>query len=143
MLPYDLLFMKARATISHLSSSFPRATARSPQVSDGTTPTSRLPSSKSVSLSFLLEFQSSFLLEFQSSFLLDFQSSSSLLQTSSFAFLVMLGIGPLVLAPVSETFGRRWMLVSLTFLICLLFLPQALAPNVRPLLRSASHGPTR
>lgn len=46
----------------------------------------------------------------------------------------MLGIGPLVLAPISETFGRRWMLVSLTLVICLLFLPQALAPNVEAII---------
>jgi MFS family permease len=41
----------------------------------------------------------------------------------------MLGVGPLLLAPLSESFGRRPLLVVLTFLITLLFLPQALAPN--------------
>ncbi|GAA5903062.1 hypothetical protein JCM8208_000442 [Rhodotorula glutinis] len=41
----------------------------------------------------------------------------------------MLGVGRLFLAPISETFGRRPMLVILTALITLLFLPQALAPN--------------
>lgn len=42
--------------------------------------------------------------------------SSDLYQLGGAAFLIMLGIGPLVLAPVSETFGRRPMLASLTLL---------------------------
>lgn len=45
-------------------------------------------------------------------------------------FTLMLGIAPLVLAPVSEDFGRRPLLLVLTPLIVLLFLPQALAPNI-------------
>ncbi|ORY72935.1 MFS general substrate transporter [Leucosporidium creatinivorum] len=56
--------------------------------------------------------------------------SATVFQCSSLVYLAMLGIGPLILAPVSETFGRRPMLASLTLLITLLFLPQALAPNV-------------
>ncbi|GAA5822963.1 hypothetical protein JCM11251_004438 [Rhodosporidiobolus azoricus] len=51
-------------------------------------------------------------------------------QTSSFAYLVMLGIGPLVLAPVSETFGRRPQIVLCLIVITILFIGQALAPNI-------------
>lgn len=49
-------------------------------------------------------------------------------------FVVMLGLGPLVLAPFSETFGRRnvylWCFASFT----LLQIPTALAPNVQTLI---------
>ncbi|GAA5983469.1 hypothetical protein JCM11641_005819 [Rhodosporidiobolus odoratus] len=58
-----------------------------------------------------------------------FGVSSEVFQVSSFAYQLMLGVGPLFLAPISETFGRRPMLIILTGLITLLFLPQALAPN--------------
>ncbi|GAA5868942.1 hypothetical protein JCM3774_006798 [Rhodotorula dairenensis] len=60
--------------------------------------------------------------------------SASIFQVSSFTYLAMLGIGPLVLAPVSETFGRRPQIVVCTFVIMLLFLGQALAPNVYSLI---------
>ncbi|KWU46452.1 MFS general substrate transporter [Rhodotorula sp. JG-1b] len=60
--------------------------------------------------------------------------TTSVFQTSSFTYLAMLGIGPLVLAPVSETFGRRPQIVVCTFIIMLLFLGQALAPNVYSLI---------
>lgn len=42
--------------------------------------------------------------------------TTSVFQTSSFTYLAMLGIGPLVLAPVSETFGRRPQIVVCTFM---------------------------
>lgn len=57
-------------------------------------------------------------------------TTSSVFQTSSFTYLFMLGAGPLLCSPISEAFGRRPMLVILTGVICILFLPQALAPNV-------------
>ncbi|TNY16927.1 major facilitator superfamily domain-containing protein, partial [Rhodotorula diobovata] len=56
--------------------------------------------------------------------------TTNVFQASSFTYLAMLGIGPLVLAPVSETFGRRPQIVICTFIIMVLFLGQALAPNV-------------
>ncbi|KAI5474648.1 hypothetical protein MNV49_002692 [Pseudohyphozyma bogoriensis] len=60
--------------------------------------------------------------------------SSELFITSNFAYQLMLGIGPLLLSPISETFGRRNMLIALTALITVLFLPQALAPNFASIL---------
>ncbi|BGP37884.1 hypothetical protein JCM10450v2_001820 [Rhodotorula kratochvilovae] len=60
--------------------------------------------------------------------------STSVFQASSFTYLAMLGIGPLVLAPVSETFGRRPQIVICTFIIMVLFLGQSLAPNVYSLI---------
>ncbi|GAA6004571.1 hypothetical protein JCM10207_000941 [Rhodosporidiobolus poonsookiae] len=51
-------------------------------------------------------------------------------QTSSFTYLAMLGIGPLILAPVSETFGRRPQIVICLFVITVLFVGMALAPNI-------------
>ncbi|GAA6017150.1 hypothetical protein JCM10207_002552 [Rhodosporidiobolus poonsookiae] len=59
----------------------------------------------------------------------EFGISEDVFQVSSFAYQLMLGVGPLFLAPISETFGRRPMLVALTAIITVLFLPQALAPN--------------
>ncbi|BGP05970.1 hypothetical protein JCM10049v2_001789 [Rhodotorula toruloides] len=60
--------------------------------------------------------------------------SASVFQASSFTYLAMLGIGPLVLAPVSEATGRRPQIVVCTFVIAVLFLGQALAPNVYSLI---------
>lgn len=45
-------------------------------------------------------------------------------------FVVMLGIGPLLLAPLSETFGRRVMYLSCFGIFTLLQIPSALAPNI-------------
>jgi multidrug resistance protein len=45
-------------------------------------------------------------------------------------FLIMLGLGPLVLAPLSETFGRRIVYVSCFSVFTLLHIPAALSPNV-------------
>ncbi|KAK4703621.1 hypothetical protein P7C70_g2595, partial [Phenoliferia sp. Uapishka_3] len=60
--------------------------------------------------------------------------TSEVYLTSNFAYQLMLGVGPLFLAPLSETYGRRPMLVVLSFIIMLLFLPQALAPNFASIL---------
>ncbi|KAM0754246.1 MFS general substrate transporter [Meredithblackwellia eburnea MCA 4105] len=60
--------------------------------------------------------------------------TSEVFITSNFAYQLMLGVGPLFLAPLSESFGRRPMLCVLSFIIMLLFLPQALAPNFASIL---------
>ena len=44
-------------------------------------------------------------------------------------YVVMLGIGPLVLAPFSETFGRRMLYLSCFGCFALLQIPTALSPN--------------
>ncbi|GAA6061662.1 hypothetical protein JCM10212_000845 [Sporobolomyces blumeae] len=62
--------------------------------------------------------------------------STEVFQASSFTYLAMLGIGPLILAPISETFGRRPQLVYCSFIILVLFIPMALAPNVYALIFS-------
>lgn len=48
-------------------------------------------------------------------------------------FVIMLGIGPLLLAPLSETFGRRPLYLSCFAAFTLLQIPTALAKNL-PLL---------
>jgi len=48
-------------------------------------------------------------------------------------FVVMLGVGPLILAPLSETFGRRVMYLSCFGVFTLLNIPSALAPNIETL----------
>lgn len=45
-------------------------------------------------------------------------------------FLCMLGIGPLILAPLGETFGRRTVFLTCLFFFTLLQIPAAMAPNL-------------
>jgi len=49
-------------------------------------------------------------------------------------FVIMLGIGPLILAPLSETFGRRKLYMVCFSIFTLLHIPMALAPNVAVLI---------
>ncbi|KAK5167645.1 uncharacterized protein LTR77_007344 [Saxophila tyrrhenica] len=45
-------------------------------------------------------------------------------------FVIMLGIGPLILAPLSETFGRRSLYLICFSMFTLLQIPSALTPNI-------------
>lgn len=49
-------------------------------------------------------------------------------------FVVFLGIGPLVLAPLSESFGRRRLYTICFSIFALLQIPTALSPNVQTLI---------
>lgn len=49
-------------------------------------------------------------------------------------FVIMLGIGPLILAPLSETFGRRKVYIYCYTAFSILQIPAALAPNIATLL---------
>lgn len=49
-------------------------------------------------------------------------------------FVVFLGIGPLVLAPLSETFGRRRLYIICFSIFTLLQIPTALSPNIATLI---------
>ncbi|EKG22014.1 Major facilitator superfamily [Macrophomina phaseolina MS6] len=49
-------------------------------------------------------------------------------------FVIMLGIGPLVLAPLSETFGRRALYLSCFTVFTLLQIPTAFSPNIAVLI---------
>jgi multidrug resistance protein len=53
---------------------------------------------------------------------------------STTAFVLMLGLGPLILAPLSETFGRRPVYLTCFSIFALLQIPAALAPNVATLI---------
>lgn len=46
----------------------------------------------------------------------------------------MLGVGPLILAPLSETFGRRPLYISCFTIFSLLQIPSALTPNIETLI---------
>lgn len=48
-------------------------------------------------------------------------------------FVIMLGLGPLFLAPLSETFGRRKLYLVCFTVFSLLQIPSALAPNIETL----------
>jgi hypothetical protein len=64
----------------------------------------------------------------------DLQTTSSVVIGCTTGFVVFLGLGPLILAPLSETFGRRKLyLVCFTF-FALLQIPSALAPNIETLI---------
>lgn len=49
-------------------------------------------------------------------------------------FVIMLGFGPLILAPFSETFGRRKVYIWCFTVFTLLQIPTALSPNVESLI---------
>ncbi|KAL2048344.1 hypothetical protein N7G274_000255 [Stereocaulon virgatum] len=64
----------------------------------------------------------------------DLKTTESVVVGATTGFVVFLGLGPLVLAPLSETFGRRKLyLVCFTF-FALLQIPTALSPNVGTLI---------
>lgn len=46
------------------------------------------------------------------------------------SYLVACAFAPLILAPISEQFGRRGMMLISSFLFTLCYIPQALAPNI-------------
>ncbi|KAF1951806.1 MFS general substrate transporter [Byssothecium circinans] len=54
------------------------------------------------------------------------------------SFVVFLGIGPLILAPLSETFGQRPLYLSCFTIFALLQIPTALAPNIESLIHVRS-----
>lgn len=56
-------------------------------------------------------------------------TTTSVIGTTT-GFVVMLGIGPLVLAPLSETFGRRNLYLICFSCFAILQIPTALAPNI-------------
>lgn len=64
----------------------------------------------------------------------DLQTSKDAVVGATTGFVVMLGLGPLVLAPLSETFGRRWMYLVCFTCFTLLQIPTALAWNVESLI---------
>lgn len=62
-----------------------------------------------------------------------FKTTQSAVIACQTGYVVMLGIGPLILAPLSETFGRK-----ILYLVCfgaftLLQIPAALSPNIATL----------
>jgi multidrug resistance protein len=60
-------------------------------------------------------------------------STTSVIATTT-GFVVMLGIGPLILAPLSETFGRRNLYLICFSCFTVLQIPTALAPNIECLI---------
>jgi hypothetical protein len=64
----------------------------------------------------------------------DLGTTSSIVIGCTTGFVVMLGIGPLFLAPLSETFGRRKLYLVCFTIFALLQIPSALAPNVETLI---------
>ncbi|KAF2132763.1 MFS general substrate transporter [Dothidotthia symphoricarpi CBS 119687] len=60
----------------------------------------------------------------------DLNTSTTAVIGTTTGFVVMLGIGPLFLAPLSETFGRRRIYMTCFSIFALLQIPTALAPNI-------------
>jgi MFS family permease len=64
----------------------------------------------------------------------DLKTTESVVVGATTGFVVFLGLGPLVLAPLSETFGRRKLYLVCFTLFALLQIPTALSPNVGTLI---------
>lgn len=64
----------------------------------------------------------------------DLNVSSNYVIGATTGFVLTLGVGPLILAPLSETFGRRQLYVVCFSIFALLQLPTALSPNIQTLL---------
>lgn len=64
----------------------------------------------------------------------DLNTSASTVVGATTGFVVFLGIGPLILAPLSETFGRRMLYLVCFAVFALLQIPTALSPNVESLI---------
>ncbi|KAL9096972.1 MAG: hypothetical protein Q9165_000936 [Trypethelium subeluteriae] len=64
----------------------------------------------------------------------DLGTSMNVVIGATTGFTVMLGFGPLVLAPLSETFGRRRLYMVCFTIFTLLQIPTALSPNVETLI---------
>ena len=60
----------------------------------------------------------------------DLKASEQEVIATTTGFVIMLGIGPLFLAPLSETFGRRNIYIWCFSIFTLLQIPTALSPNV-------------
>ena len=60
----------------------------------------------------------------------DLKASEQAVIATTTGFVIMMGIGPLVLAPFSETFGRRPIYIVCFGIFTLLQIPTALSPNV-------------
>lgn len=64
----------------------------------------------------------------------DLDTSNEIVVGATTGFVVFLGIGPLILAPLSETFGRRALYLICFSVFALLQIPTALSPNVECLI---------
>lgn len=60
----------------------------------------------------------------------DLHTSPTAVIATTTGFVIMLGVGPLILAPLSETFGRRNLYLTCFSTFALLQIPAALAPNI-------------
>lgn len=63
----------------------------------------------------------------------DLKTSEEKVVGATTGFVVFLGIGPLILAPLSETFGRRKLYLICFSVFAILQIPTALSPNVQTL----------
>lgn len=64
----------------------------------------------------------------------DLHTSDHVVVGATTGFVVFLGIGPLILAPLSETFGRRKLYLVSFSIFAILQIPTALSPNVETLI---------
>ena len=64
----------------------------------------------------------------------DLDTTSNLVVGATAGFVVFLGLGPLILAPLSETFGRRKLYLACFSIFAILQIPTALSPNIESLI---------
>lgn len=60
----------------------------------------------------------------------DLDTTTNTVVATTTGFVTMLGVGPLILAPLSETFGRRKLYIICFTIFSLLQIPSALSPNI-------------
>ncbi|KAL8691241.1 MAG: hypothetical protein Q9218_003481, partial [Villophora microphyllina] len=64
----------------------------------------------------------------------DLDTSTDVVVGATTGFVIFLGLGPLILAPLSETFGRRKLYLVCFSVFALLQIPTALSPNIKALI---------
>jgi hypothetical protein len=64
----------------------------------------------------------------------DFKTDQQSVMATTTGFVIMLGFGPLVIVPLSETFGRRQVYIYSCVIFLVLQIPTALAPDVATLI---------
>lgn len=64
----------------------------------------------------------------------DLRASEEAIIATTTGFVIFMGIGPLILAPLSETFGRRKLYIISFAIFTLLQIPTALSPNAATLI---------
>ncbi|KAL9032886.1 MAG: hypothetical protein Q9214_007770, partial [Letrouitia sp. 1 TL-2023] len=70
----------------------------------------------------------------------DLDTENDVVVGATTGFVIFLGLGPLILAPLSETFGRKNLYIICFAIFAVLQVPTALSPNIETLIALRSLG---